>query len=142
MCHIAAFGIETGQVEDHFLGIGLDGLGGLELFLRFFRIVLDGVKLAQDHAILDAFGLQLDDPFKLGDGLVENVAGGRGGRDRIGGVAQLAQVKPPQQLVGLDVVGRGLEQASGGGFGFVNVAGPEVEIGEAVVQLRGVGVGV
>src|SRR5580658_6898334 len=74
---VAALGIETGQVENHFLRVGLDGLGGLELVFRFLGQVLDGVELAQDHAVFDALGLQGDDLFKLGNGLVENVAGRR-----------------------------------------------------------------
>jgi hypothetical protein len=108
--NVAALGVEAGQVEHHFFRVGLDGLGGLELLFSLLGVVLDGVKLAQDHAVFNVFGLQRDDLFELGDGLVQNVAGWRSGGDGIGGVAQLTQVNAPQQLVGIDVVGSGLEQ--------------------------------
>ena len=71
--------------------------------------MLDGVKLSQDHAVFNATGLQCDDLFKLGNGLVENVVSGRGGDAGVFSFAKLAQVDAAQQLVGFNVVGRGLE---------------------------------
>ncbi len=140
--YVAALGIETGEVEDHFFRIGLDGLGGLELVFRLFGLVLDGVELAKDHAVIHALGLERNDLLELGDGLVENVAGGRGRRDGVGGVAQLAQIDAAEEAMGVDVVGRAFEQAAGGDFGIVEVPGAEVEIGEAIIELRRGGVGV
>ena len=58
MSQVAAFGIEAGQVEHHLLRLRLNGLGDLEFLLGLLGIVLDGVELAQDHAVLDALGLK------------------------------------------------------------------------------------
>ena len=136
MGQIAAFGVEAGQVQDHFLRLGLDGLRGLELLFRLLGIVLDGVELSQDHAVFDAFGQQGDNLFKFGDGLVENGVRGRGRAACVFAFAELAQVNAAQQLVGVNVVGRGLEQAARGGFGLLHPANAEVEIGERVIDPR------
>src|ERR1019366_7456770 len=57
-------------------------------------------------------------------------------------LAELAQVDAAQQLVGVNVVGRGLEQATGGDFGLLRPADAEVESSQGVIQLRRVWVGV
>ena len=85
-------------------------LRGLELFLGLLGVVLDGVELAQDHAVLDALRLQRDDLLKLRNRQIQRIAGGRGRGWRVLPVAQLAQVDAPQQLVRVDVVGRALQQ--------------------------------
>ena len=60
--------------------------------------------------VFNALGLQRHDLFELGDGQVERVAGGRCGRDRVLLLAELAQVNAAQELMGVDIVGRGLQQ--------------------------------
>ena len=142
MFHVAAIGVEPGQVENHFFRVGLDGLGDLELLFRLLVLVLDGVELAQDHAVLYLLGLQGDDLLELGDGLVQHVAGGRCRGDGVLPVAQLAQVNAPQQLVRLDVAGVVPDQLAGGGVGLARAPGAEVQIGQPNTQLRGAGIGV
>ncbi len=80
---VATFGIEPGQVENRLFRIRLDGLSGLELLFGLFGVVLHGVELAQNHAVLDALGLEAYDLFEFGNGLVEHVAGGRSRRNRV-----------------------------------------------------------
>ena len=140
MLDVAAFGIEAGQVEHDFFRRGLDGLRGLELVFSLFGVVLDGVKLAQNHVVLNAFWLQADELLILGDGQVQRIAGGCGGG--IGRIAELAQVDASQDFVRVQVVGNGLEQSPGSGFSFMQAADAEVEIGQGVIQLRGGRVGI
>ena len=99
-------------------------------------------ELAQNHTVLDALGLQGDDPLEFADGLVKNIAGGRGGGDGVGSIAQTTKINLAQQLVRINVVGRDLEQPSRRGFGFAHVAAVEVEVGQPVIQLRRGGIGI
>ena len=80
-------------------------LRGLELLFSLLGLVLDGVELAQHHAVFNALGLQGDDLLKFGNGLVESVAGGRRGGDRVLRFAQLAQVDAAKQPMRVNVVG-------------------------------------
>ena len=74
---VAALGVKARQVQNHLFGVGLNGLGGLELVFRLLGLVLHGVELAQHHAVFDALRLQRHNPLKLDDGQVQGVAGGR-----------------------------------------------------------------
>ena len=98
--------------------------------------MLHGEKLAQYHAVIHAAGGESDNLFELRDGLVENFAGGGRGSSGIFAFAKLAQVNAAQELVGVDVVGRGLEQGTRRHFGIMHMAGrAEVEIGQRIGQL-------
>ena len=61
---------------------------------------------------------------------------------RVLAFAELAEIDAAKQLVGVNVVGRSLEQIVGGRFGVAHAAGSEIEIGEPVVQLGRIGVGI
>ena len=98
--------------------------------------MLDRVELAQNHVVLDALGLQGDNLLELRDGLIENIARARSRRAGAFPFSQLAQVDAPQQLVGVDVVGRRRQQRPRRHLGVVHAAGAEVEIGQGVVDLR------
>ncbi len=108
----------------------------------FWRLMLDGVELAKDHAVFHAARLQGDDLLELGDGLIEGVAAGRGGRNGVLCLAELAQVDAAEQLVGIEIVGRGLEQIVRGGLGLMHLADAEIEVGEGIVELGRAGVGI
>ena len=97
---VAALGIQPGEIQHHFFGVRLDGLRGLELLFRLFGSVLHGVKLAEDHAVFHALGLERHDLFVFGDGLVEHVAVRRRRGDGILRFAQLAQIDAAQQAGG------------------------------------------
>ncbi len=142
MIEIAGFTVKTGKIQHDIFRVGIDGLRGLELFFSLLRLMLDVVELTENHAVFDIFGLERDDLFVLGDGLIEDVAAGRRRRDGILRFAELAEVEVSEQLVGVDIVGRSFEQGARGGFGFVHFAGAEVEICERVVQLGRAGVGI
>jgi len=76
MLHVAAFGVEAGQVQHHFFGIGIHGLRGLEDLFGLLGIVLYGVKLTQNHALLDILGFQRDNLLVFGNCLLQHIAGG------------------------------------------------------------------
>ena len=40
----------------------------------FSRLMLDGIELAENHAVFHALGIERDDLFKFGNGQVERVA--------------------------------------------------------------------
>ena len=142
MHHVAVFRIEAGKIQHHFFRIRLHGLRGFELFFGLFGVVLDGVKLAENHAIGDAGGLQGDDLFELGDGLVKHGAAGRGGCGGVLLFAERAQVDASEEAVGIDVVGRGFEQFTCRVFGLTNMVRVKIEIGQGVIQRGRVGIGI
>ena len=133
---VAALGVETSEVEHDVFRIGIDFLRGFELLFSLLGLVLHGVELAENHTVLNIFGLERNDLLEFGDCLVKHVAAGRRGRNRILGLAKLAQVNAAEELVRAHVVRRGLEQSAGGGFGFAQVArSAEVEVCEGVGEL-------
>ena len=71
-----------------------------------------------------------------------DVAAGRGRGDGVLSLAQLAQINAAQELVGVDVVGRSLEQAAAVASASCRWPDAEIEIGQRVVQLGGAGVGI
>ncbi len=102
---IAVFGVETGEIEDDFFGVGIDVAGRLELLFGFFVLMLYGVELAEHHAVFHALGIERDDLLKFGDGLIERVAVGRRGGNGVLRFAQLAQIEAAKQTMRVDVVG-------------------------------------
>ena len=134
LLHVAALGIQAGQVQHHFLGIRLHGLRDLELFFGLLLVVLDGIELAQNHAILDVLRLERDDLLEFRNRLVQHIAGGRGGGRRILPFAQRAQVDAPQQLVRVDIVGRALQQLPRRALRLARAAGAEVQVGQRQVS--------
>ena len=104
--------------------------------------MLHGVKLAQNHAVFNALRLQRNDLFVFRNCLVQDIGRRRSGRGGVLALTQLTQINASQQLVGIHIVGRGLEQIAGCDFCIVGAAGAEVEVGQAVIQLRRTGIGV
>ena len=58
--------------------------------------MLDGVELAEDHAVFDALGQQADNLLELVDGLIQYIASGRGGGCAVLALAEPAKVNAPQ----------------------------------------------
>src|SRR5208282_3726179 len=77
MVEIAAFGVKTGQVQDHVLGVGFHRLRGLELLFCLLRLVLYGIELTEDHAVFHVLRFERNDLFVFSDGLVKGIAARR-----------------------------------------------------------------
>ena len=139
MGHIAAFGIEAGHVEDDGLRVRLDGLCGLELFFGLLGVVLDGVELPKNHAVLNALRGQRNDLLVFGNGQIEHV-GGSACRGLT--LAELAEIDAAELLVGFQIVRRIPDGFARCEFCVVDAPGAEVKVGESVVDLGRGGVGI
>ena len=110
----------------------------LELLFRMRCVVGQRVKLAQKQPALDIVALQLHDLGVFGDGELQHLLG----RTAILNIAQGLQVDPAQQLVGVQVVGLGLEYLLGRQHGIPYAAGAQIEFRQPTVQIFRVGIGV
>ena len=110
----------------------------LELLFRVRRVVGQRVELPQKQPALDIVALQLHDLGVFGDGQLQHLLG----RTAILNIAQGLQVDTAQQLVGVQVVGLGLEDLLRRQHRVAYPAGAQIEFRQPTVQVFRVGIGV
>ena len=133
---VALLAVEARHVEDDLFGVGVDLLRGLELLFSLGGVVIEAVELAEEETGLYVVGLELGELLVFGDGKLEHLAG-----LRVLHVSEGAEIDFAEELVGFDVVGVAGDLLLRGGDGFLDAADLEVEVGEAVLHVGGVGVG-
>ena len=134
---VAAFAIEPGEIEGDVFGVGIDLPRCLELLLRQLRVVVDGVELPEHEVALDVGRVKRADLLVFADREIEHLL-----RSAVLHVAQRVQVDAAEQLMSGDILGVALDGVLRGQDRVAHAAGAEVELGQAVVQKGGGGVGV